>query len=153
MGAFALAAGVLVAQGLGRRDGGGFITGDVRTTVTEQLNRARNRAAAGDLAGAIDVYDEILRTSRDNPEAGTYRGWFLYLSGEVDEGLSQLLDTATAAPTYPDAHALLAVVFFRSGLADEARRELALLDGLDPPAELDDLLAPIRSKLGVTEPT
>ncbi len=145
--AFALLAGVLVARAAGRRDTGEVATGDVRTSVTEDLNRAGNRAAEGDLDAAVDIYDEVLARSPDNAEAATYRGWVLYLDGEREAGLTQLLEAATASPDYPDAHAFLAVVFFRSGLLDEAQRELDLLEELDAPAGLRQLVEPLAAEI------
>ena len=62
-------------------------------------------------------------------------------------GLTQLLDAATLHPDYPDAHAFLAVVFARTGLRDQAIRELELLDALDPPAFVRDLVANLRTEL------
>ena len=145
--AFALLAGVLVARTAGRRDTGEVATGDVRTSVTEDLNRAGNRAAEGELEEAVDIYDDVLARSPDNAEAATYRGWVLYLDGEREAGLTQLLQAATASPDYPDAHAFLAVVFFRSGLLDEAQRELDLLEELDAPAGLRQLVDPIAAEI------
>lgn len=145
--AFAVVAGVLVAQTAGRRDAGEVITGDVAQTTTEKLNQAGRLGGQGDLAGAIALYDEVLAGDPGNAEALTYKGWMLNLSGEEEQGLEVLLQAATAHPRYPDVHAFLAVVFFRNGLVEQAGRELDRLDALDPPAAIRQLTDPLRAQV------
>lgn len=145
--AFAALAGVLVAQALGRRDAGQVVTGDIRQSVTEKLNEAGRRGAAGDLTGAIGLYDEVLADDPGNAEALAYKGWMQTLSGKAADGLTTLLDAATANPSYPDVHAFLAIVFFRNGLVEQASRELGRLDALDPPPAIRDLTANLRSQI------
>lgn len=145
---FAGLAAVLVAQSSGRRDAGEFITGDIRRTVTEKLNQAGQRFGDGDADGAIALYDEVLADQPTNAEALTYKGWAQFiLQGEAEAGLTTLLDAATAHPEYPDVHAFLAVVFARSGLLEQAQRELDRLDALDPPPDIVELTAELRAQL------
>lgn len=144
---FAMLAGALVARNAGRRDEGQTVSGVDTRSVTGQLNDAGRRAAAGDLEGAVELYDEVLSENPSNAEALTYRGWILSLDGEVADGLESMLAAATADPTYPDVHAFLAVVFFRNGLVEEAARELDRLDALDPPAAIRDLVAGLRTEV------
>jgi tetratricopeptide (TPR) repeat protein len=143
--ALAVLAGVLVAQSAGRRDPGETATGVDTQTVTQKLNQAGRLASEGDVAGAVDLYDEVLADEPDNVEALAYRGWVLTLSGEAGEGLESLLAAATTDPSYPDVHAFLAVVFFRNGLVAEADRELDRLAALDPPAAIRDLVEGLRA--------
>ena len=145
--AFAMLAGVLVAQTAGRRDVGEVATGDIRQSVTEKLNEARRRSSAGELDAAIELYDEVLTDDPGNAEALTYKGWMLTLSGQDEDGLTTLLEAATANPTYPDVHAFLAIVFFRSGLVEQASRELDRLDALDPPPVIRELTANLRTQI------
>lgn len=145
--AFAALAGVLMAQAMGRRDAGEVVTGDIRQSVTEKLNEAGRRGSAGEMAAAIDLYDEVLADDPGNAEALTYKGWMLTLSGEPSDGLTALLDAATKNPTYPDVHAFLAIVFFRSGLVEQASHELERLDALDPPPAIADLTAGLRAQV------
>jgi tetratricopeptide (TPR) repeat protein len=146
--AFAGLAGLLVAQGSGRRDSGDLPTGDVRRSVTEKLNEATQRLSQGDATGAVDLYDEVLAEQPANTEALTYRGWALYtFLGRQEEGLSSLLEAATADATYPDVHAFLAVVFFRTGLVEQASRELDRLEALDPPPAMLDLTKGLREQI------
>lgn len=144
---FAGLAGVLAAQAVGRRDPGGVISGDVNQSLTEKLNEAGRRGSSGELEQAIELYDEVLVEDPTNAEAMTYRGWMQFLSGEQETGLSTLLDAARENPDYPDVHAFLAVVFFRSGLVPQADRALDRLDALDPPPAIRDLTASLRSQV------
>jgi tetratricopeptide (TPR) repeat protein len=146
--AFAGLAGLLVAQAAGRRDAGEVATGDVRQTVTAKLNEAGRLLSEGDADAAVDLYDEVLRDQPTNAEALTYRGWALYMFlDRPEDGLSSLLDAATADREYPDVHAFLAVAFLRSGLVDEAERELDRLEALDPPQEMLELTAGLRDQI------
>jgi tetratricopeptide (TPR) repeat protein len=147
VGAFAVLAGVLVAQTAGRRNPGEVATGGVSQSVTEKLNEAGRRAGDGDLDAAIGLYDEVLVDDPGNPEALTYKGWLTTLGGDEAGGLEALLDAATANPTYPDVHAFLAIVFFRNGLVEQADRELDRLDGLDPPPAIRELTQDLRAQI------
>jgi len=147
VGAFATLAGVLMAQASGRRDAGEVATGDIRQSVTEKLNEAGRLGGAGEMEAAIELYDEVLADDPGNAEARTYKGWMLTLSGEPAEGLTTLLEAATANPEYPDVHAFLAIVFFRNGLVEQAARELARLDALDPPPAISELTSGLRAQI------
>jgi tetratricopeptide (TPR) repeat protein len=140
--AFAALAGVLVAQASGRRDPGETASGSIDQSVTEKLNEAGRCFSEGDADCAIELYDEVLADQPTNAEALTYKGWAQYvLLGDTEEALTTLIDAASAHGDYPDVHAFLAVVFFRSGLLQQASNELDRLDALDPPP---DLLAQIE---------
>lgn len=145
--AFAVLAGVLVTQAAGRRDASDTITGDIRQSATEKLNEAGRLGSQGQFEEAIDLYDEVLAEQPANVEALTYKGWMQTLSGEQQQGLSTLITAATTDRRYPDVHAFLAVVFFRSGLVDEAARELERLDELDPPASVRQLTEGLRAEI------
>lgn len=149
--AFAALAGVLMAQAEGRRDSGEVATGAVDQSLTEKLNEAGRRGGAGEMDAAIALYDEVLAEDPDNPEALTYKGWMLTLSNEPADGLTTLLEAATANPDYPDVHAFLAIVFFRNGLVDQAARELDRLDALDPPPAIADLTAGLRAQIDAAQ--
>jgi tetratricopeptide (TPR) repeat protein len=129
--AFAGIAGVLVAQASGRRDPGDSVTGDVAQSTTEKLNEAGRCFAEGDADCAIDLYDEILAEQPTNAEALTYKGWAQYaLLDDTEAALTTLIQAATDHRDYPDVHAFLAVVFFRTGLVQQAANELDRLDAL-----------------------
>ena len=140
--AFAAVAGVLVAQASGRRDPGDTVSGSVDQSITEKLNEAGRCFAERDADCAIELYDEVLDEQPSNAEALTYKGWATYaLRGDTEAALQLLIEAATANREYPDVHAFLAVVFFRSGLVQQAANELERLDALDPPP---DVLAQIE---------
>jgi tetratricopeptide (TPR) repeat protein len=145
--AFAVLAGVLVSQSAGRRDSGDGITGDIRQSVTEKLNEAGRLGAQGETDAAIALYDEVLAAQPANVEAMTYKGWLLTLSGDQGAGLTTLIEAATTDPEYPDVHAFLAIVFFRSGLVEQAANELDRFDALDPPAAIRELTEGLRAQI------
>jgi tetratricopeptide (TPR) repeat protein len=145
--AFAVLAGVLVAQSAGRREAGQVATGDIRQSVANRLNEAMALMAEGEHEAAIERFDAVLADQPTRGEALTYRAWALRLSGQREEGFTALLDAATVDPDYPDVHALLAVVFFQEGLPELAKRELALLEELDPPAHVRELVGPLEERI------
>jgi tetratricopeptide (TPR) repeat protein len=145
--AFAVLAGLLVAQSAGRRDSSDGITGDIRQSATEKLNEAGRLGASGDTEGAIALYDEVLAEQPANVEAMTYKGWMLTLSGNPQAGLTTLIEAATTDPEYPDVHAFLAIVFFRNGLIQQAANELDRLDALDPPSTIQQLTEGLRAQV------
>ncbi len=146
--AFAGLAGLHVAQASGRRVAGQFSSGDIRQSVTEKLNQAGQRFGEGDADAAIALYDEVLVDQPTNAEALTYKGWAQYtLVGDPNAALSSLIDAATANADYPDVHAFLAVVLFRSGLVAQADRELDRLDALDPPPDIRRLTEALREEV------
>lgn len=145
--AFAVLAGLLVGRAAGRRDIGEVATGGISQSVTEKLNEAGRRAGEGELAAAIELYDEVLVDDPGNAEALTYKGWLQTLDGDEAGGLEVLLDAATTNPAYPDVHAFLAIVFFRNGLVEQADRELDRLDALDPPPAIRELTQDLRAEV------
>jgi tetratricopeptide (TPR) repeat protein len=145
--AFAVAAGVLVAQSAGRREAGQTATGVDPQSLTQKLNEAGRLAAEGRPGDAVELYDEVLADSPDDVEALTYRGWALTIDGQVGEGLESLLRAASTDPTYPDVHAFLAIVLFRGGRPAEAARELDRLEALDPPAAIRTLVRGLRAEV------
>jgi tetratricopeptide (TPR) repeat protein len=143
---FALGAGVLVAQAAGRRQSGDSVTGDIRESTRRQIDVAIGVASQGDFASAIDQLDAVLEDDPDNVEALTYKGWFQYRSGD-GESVSTLIDATEVDPDYPATHAFLAVILRDLGRPDYAMRELDRLDELDPPAEIAEMVAPLREQL------
>jgi tetratricopeptide (TPR) repeat protein len=145
--AFALIAGVLLSQSSKDRQSGESATGSIRQSIDQRLRDAAQLGRQGSYAEAIDVYDDILADDPGNPDAATYKGWMLALDGQHEEALSQLTSAATDHPDFPDVHALLAVEFFRLGFVEEAGREIELLDTLDPPPEVQELIDPLRQAI------
>jgi tetratricopeptide (TPR) repeat protein len=146
--AFAVVAGLLVAQASGRRDEGDTVTGSVSQSVTEKLNEAGRCFSEGDADCAIELYDEVLVDQPTNAEALTYKGWAQYaLLGDAEAALATLIEAASANRDYPDVHAFLAIVFFRNGLLQQASNELDRLDALDPPPDLVAQIEGLREQV------
>lgn len=152
----ALGAGLVVAQSAGRRSASDQVTGDIRSTTRNQLDDALGLAAEGRYDDAIATYNDILDTQPNQVEAMTYKGWVQVLSGDIDDGVVALTDASRLDPDYPDAHAFLAVAFWRLGNTDTdqadyfidlALRALDRFDALDPPPYLTDLVAPLRTAI------
>jgi tetratricopeptide (TPR) repeat protein len=144
--AFAVGAGVLVAQTAGQRQTGEGITGDIRETTRERLDEAGQLASEGDFDAAIDLYDDVLADQPDNAEALAFKGWVQFLSGD-GAGVTTLIDAVEANPDYPPPHAFLAVVLERLGRPETALQELDRLEELDPPPEILQLVSGLRERL------
>jgi tetratricopeptide (TPR) repeat protein len=144
--AFAVLAGVLVAQASGRREADDPLTGEIRQTTRAQLAEALSLAGEGRYDEAIGVYDDLLDEQPDNVEALTYRGWAQFLSGD-SAGVESLIAATEADPEYPDTHAFLAIILERAGRTEAALAELERLDALDPPPVVLQMVAPLRERL------
>ncbi|MEO6122054.1 MAG: hypothetical protein ABIW46_01540 [Acidimicrobiales bacterium] len=122
--AVALAAGALVARSAGERLPGAPASGSIEATgPSADLNRARTLWGAGRTLEAIKVYDEVLETVSDQPEALAYRGWFVLLAGReaatpelrtelTARGLASIERAIAVDPAYPDAHYFRGLVMF-----------------------------------------
>ncbi len=144
--AFAVLAGVLVAQASGRREADDPLTGEIRRTTRSQLAEALSLAGDQRYDEAIAVYDELLDEQPDNVEALTYRGWVQFLSGE-GAGIDSLIAATEADPEYPDTHAFLAIILCRAGRTETAVAELDRLDALDPPPFVQQLVGGLRERI------
>ena len=144
--AFAILAGVLVAQASGRRGSGDALSGDIRESTRSALAEAVQVATEGDYDGAVAIYDDVLVDDPTNVEALTYKGWFLFLDGD-SAGIDSLIAAAEADPEYPATHAFLAVILDRAGRPEAALAELDRLDALDPPPNVAQLVSGLRERL------
>jgi len=81
---------------------GGTITGSV-TGLNSELEEAQFLTAK-DPAGALAVYQQILKTYPDQPIALTAEGWIFAEAGLGPEALSQLAKAERADPSYGLAH-------------------------------------------------
>src|SRR5690606_40832798 len=64
--AFAVLAGVLVADAAGRRGSGDALTGDIRTTTRDRLGEALELASEQRYDEAVELYDEVLAEQPDH---------------------------------------------------------------------------------------
>jgi hypothetical protein len=157
---FAVLAGVLVAQAVGRRDDGQGITGEVTQSPTQAAGECLNLTQAGELVDAVDCYQAILDEDPDNAVARTYLGWTLFLTARQAEGLPQevlvdlyvgartQLDRAVEAdPDYADARAFQVVLAVQEQRWEEAARQLAALDELVTTSDMEALVEPLRAEI------
>ncbi len=143
---------ITAAHFAGVRLPGEVATGSVElpsATTNQQLARAAQLDAKGEIAAAIGVYDAILRSDPRQPEALAYRGWLLRLTGVAgrnkvlvlagDVGLAAAVRVAPQSATARalDGVALFedegrpaaALTMFRAALADHPSRGLLRLAG------------------------
>ncbi len=161
--AFAVAAGVLVAQVAGTRTSTGSLTGDIRASSRQQLQTCMELAGtamqtntADSLLQALRCYDGVLDTQPSNAQALTYRGWLLVRTGDerlAAQGLTNLDAAVAADPAYPDARAFRTIVYYRNGQLPEAATELDELLALDPPAMMLSLLDQFGVREGIAAGT
>jgi tetratricopeptide (TPR) repeat protein len=152
--AFAVGAGVLVAQASGTRTLGDEMTGAIRAGSRAELERCLELAAAGSALEALQCYDGVLRDHPSNAEALAYRGWTLVRVGDprVAEQARANLDAAVAvAPDYADARVFRAVLALRQGRPAEARDDLEALDALAPPVGIRALVDQFQLRERVAE--
>jgi tetratricopeptide (TPR) repeat protein len=143
--AFAVLAGVLVAQASGRREADDPLTGEIRQTTRAQLGEALTLAGEQRYDEAIAVYDEVLDEQPGNVEALTYKGWVQFLSGD-SAGIDTLTEATETDPDYPDAHAFWVIILCRAGRSDAALSELDRLEALDPPPFVLELVGGLRER-------
>jgi hypothetical protein len=164
VGLFAVLAGVLLAQSAGRRGAGEGITGidvggaDPVTTpeVAEALGRCFD-LTGGD---AFDCFIDYTRANPDDPDGFLYFGLYSINQGlqsdtpELLSGGETFLRRALELdPELHEARVNLAVFLERTGRDDEAAEELAHLDGVDLPPDLQQLADFVRSNLEAGGPT
>ena len=165
---FAMGAGALVARLAGTRTSADTLTGDIRAGTRQELAtclelasvalRASAEPASAEtnrLFEAVKCYSDVLERSPSNAEALTYRGWLLVRTGsqQLQTQATDDLEAAVAAdPAYPDARAFRTIVFYRLGQLDAAKAELAVLETLDRPPIIDQLLTQFGVREGLADP-
>lgn len=119
-----IAVGILVGRFAGPELPGQFVTGSVQATPTQrlamQLVQGRILVSEGKPVEALRLFDQILRSHPNQPEALAYSGWLMAEAGAAEHrpqlvatGRSRLSEAVAGDPTYPDAHLLLGDVLFR----------------------------------------
>ena len=158
----AVGAGLLVARSSGSRGQGESITGespaDREAAAAGPLERAAELAAAGDVLGALEVYDEVLAEDPEDPAALTYKGWLLRNVGDANDetelaarGVALLEQASQVDPTFSEAWLFLGIVYYRD--QDDPTRAvdaLRLAIANDPIPQVEaaarELLAEIEEK-------
>ena len=140
----AIIAGLLLARFSGSRDVGDTVSGDIRETVREQLFDAQQAFGSGDLDGAIEIYDDILEQQPSNAEALAYKGWFTNLEGDPAAARVLVEDAVAFAPEYPDARVFATSLALEAGDPEAAAAHLEVLDSVDAPPFVEQLVAQFR---------
>lgn len=120
---FVAAATLLAASLAGVRLPGESATGSVTLSSAQQeqqnLDRAAILGSEGQIAQAVQLYNQVLRVDPNQPNALTYDGWLVRLAGlssknqvVVASGDASVARAVRVAPGYPDAHALMGVILY-----------------------------------------
>ena len=142
----AIGSGFLVAKTAGSRNSGDAISGEIRMSPRTLLIEA----SVAPREEAMEIYDQVLELQPSNAEALAYRGWMLWLGGELESSLSDIESSIIFDPAYPDARAFRAIINFRGGKILEASEDLLLLDSLNSAPVIRDLLASSRFRESVS---
>jgi Tfp pilus assembly protein PilF len=85
----------------------------------QSLDRAAILGSEGQIAQAVQLYNQVLRVDPNQPNALTYDGWLVRLAGlssknqvVVASGDASVARAVRVAPGYPDAHALMGVILY-----------------------------------------
>ncbi len=152
---FGVGAGVLVARSSGTRTAGQEATGgDDRLVARQQLSRALQLQAQGEVAQALELYDEVLAADPENVEALTYRGWALVRAGSavpelLADGVEYLERAVRVDPDYADARVFLAIAYRDQGDLDAARTQVEAIDEAQIPVFMQGQIDGLREDLGM----
>ena len=136
----AVLAGVLVARAAGDRSVSDAITGDIRLSTRTLLAEAGMAAPEE----ADELYTQVLELQPSNVEALAYRGWLRWRSADRAAALIDLDDAVAIDDAYADVRVFRASARHADGDHAGAAVDLAVLDGLDAPPIVGDLLAASR---------
>lgn len=148
---FAVVAGLLVANALGAREAGDTASGGI-TTRQSPSQRAQGciPLMQSGPAEAIECFQGVLDDDPRNPVALTWLGWTLELSttglegaqaDSLRESATALVDRAVEAdPDYSYARAFRAVLAFRRGEHEAARRYLEEFRAGDPSPDAEAVI-------------
>ena len=106
--------------------------GQRMTDVEQQLGRASQLAAGGDVQGAIKAYRDILRRRRDNAAARRGLGMAYLSAGDGGAALKHLAHAARLLPGDAEVRFILGNVHLALGEADDAAAAYRQALALDP---------------------
>jgi len=120
---FVAAATLLAASLAGVRLPGESATGSVNLSTAQQEHETLDRAAIlgseGQVAVAVQLYDEVLQKDPNQPDALAYGGWLVRLAGlaarnrvVLARGDASIARAVKVAPGFPDGHALYGVILY-----------------------------------------
>ena len=136
----AVLAGVLVARAAGDRSVSDAITGDIRLSTRTLLAEAGMATPEE----ADELYTQVLELQPSNVEALAYRGWLRWRSADRAAALIDLDDAVAMDDAYADVRVFRASARHADGDHAGAAVDLVVLDGLDAPPIVGDLLAASR---------
>lgn len=155
---FVVAATLLAASLAGVRLPGESATGSVSLSSAQQEQETLERAAVlgseGKAAEAVQLYDEVLQTDPNQPDALAYGGWLVRLAGlssknrlVVAKGDASVARAVKVAPRYPDGHALLGVIFYEDfARPDAAVAQFRAALAVGAPKSLLESVAPVAER-------
>ena len=120
---FVVAAALLAASLAGVRLPGESASGSVSLSSAQQERETLDRAAIlgseGQVAQAVQLYDQVLQKDPNQPDALAYGGWLVRLAGlssknrlVLARGDASVARAVKVAPGYPDGHALFGVILY-----------------------------------------
>jgi tetratricopeptide (TPR) repeat protein len=115
------------------------LPGDTITGGQNGTSAALQQASAlatTDPAAALAVYDEVLATQPDQPEALTDEGWIYAEGGLVDQAMARLDKAEKVDPSYDAAHFYRALVLLDERRPGPAAAELKWYLGHGPASTL-----------------
>ena len=143
----AVLAGLALAGAAGSRRGDDALSGDIRASTRTLLVEA----SVVPPAEAIEIYDRVLELQPSNVEALAYRGWAAWRGGDPGSARTDLDDAVTLDPSYPDARVFRASLRLAEGDVTGASEDLTVLDGLDAPPIVGDLVVASRLRERVAD--
>jgi hypothetical protein len=147
-----VAAAILLASSLaGVRLPGESATGSVSLSSAQQEQETLDRAAVlgsqGQVAEAVQLYNQVLATDPTQPDALTYGGWLVRLAGLASKnrlvlarGDASVARAVKVAPGYPDGHALFGVILYED-FAEPAAASVQFRDALSAGASKSLLMS------------
>ena len=122
-GCFVAGAALLAVSLAGVRLPGESATGSVTLSSAQQEQETLERAAIlgseGQVAEAVQLYNQVLQADPTQPDALAYGGWLVRLAGLASKnrlvlarGDASVARAVKVAPGYPDGHALLGVILY-----------------------------------------
>jgi Tfp pilus assembly protein PilF len=149
---FAIVSGVVVAGAIGARKPGESASGGI--TVTQTATQRANQCIPkiqSDPQAASDCFDKVLEEDNTNVVANTWSAWLYSLVSENLDGAEKRtyqalaavrLDTAVESdPNYSYARAFRAVVAYRNGRYEDARKYLQDFKDHNPAADATAIIA------------
>ena len=137
----ALGAGLAVDGSAGNRLPTQTITGSLPPAIGNELVDAQADLVRGDTLQALKLFEAVLASQPDEPEALAYSGWIVANAGVasgnkalLDRGIASIDAAIKADPSYPDAYLLLGLTNLGSGNPKAAVGELRRYLALGPPA-------------------